>query len=158
MKNRIVQILIICLGNACCYAQPEIKFPETLFKLPGIWYMNVKNGTLYETWNQINETTFSGQGFKVNENGDTIITEHIRVIIKGSDVFYVPAVTDQNEGKAVEFRLVKQKKDILVFENKTHDFPQQIIYHFKDSTHLDVVIEGKTSEGFRSVPFSFTRK
>lgn len=141
-----------------CNGQSEIKLPVALFDLKGVWCMNVKGGTLCEIWQQTDSASLEGKGLKVNEKNDTLITENILITVKGNDILYIPTVVDQNEGKPVEFKLVKTKKGIFIFENKEHDFPQQIIYHFKDNDMLEVIIEGKTEEGFKSIPFNFTRK
>ncbi|MFI5219839.1 MAG: DUF6265 family protein [Bacteroidia bacterium] len=158
MKKNNLAVMLILISTLCSFAQAEIKIPAELFSLSGTWFMDVKGGTLYETWQQTDSSSLSGSGFKVDEKGDTSVTESILLTVKENKVVYVPSVTDQNEGKPVSFALVKSKKKIFVFENKAHDFPQTIIYDLSQPGKLNVIIEGKTNEGFRSIPFNFTRK
>lgn len=158
MKKNNLATMLILISTSYCFAQKEIKIPAELFSLSGTWFMDVKGGTLYETWQQTGSASLSGSGFKVDTKGDTSVTESILLTVKDNKVAYIPSVTDQNDGKPVEFLLVKSKNKMFVFENKTHNFPQTIVYDLSHAGKLNVVIEGKTSEGFRSVPFNFIRK
>lgn len=158
MKKKLLISLFCILSFYLSNGQSVKKMPDQLSELNGLWVMKVKGGTLYESWQKTDETTMTGSGFKVTENNDTLITENILLTVRGNNILYIPTVVDQNADKPVEFTLVKEKKNIFVFENKSHDFPQQIIYQFESTDKLQVVIEGKTNEGFKSIPFSFTRK
>lgn len=158
MKKNNLAVMLVLISTSFCFAQTGIKIPAELLNLTGTWFMNVKGGTLFETWRQTDSLSLWGSGFKVDEKGDTSFTESILITVKENKVTYIPSVSDQNEGKPVEFLMVNSKKKIFVFENKAHDFPQSIIYDMSETGKLNVVIEGKTKDGFQSIPFNFTRK
>lgn len=60
----------------------------------------------------------------------------------GSNTFTL-TLPHQIEGKPVIITLIAIRNKSFVFENRVHDFPQQIIYTPKNKT-LKVVIKGNT--------------
>lgn len=55
------------------------------------------------------------------------------------------------------FKLVKLEKNLAVFENPEHDFPQRIIYKLEDGETLKARIEGKSKGKERGVDFPMKR-
>ncbi len=90
----------------------------------GKWQINESNS--FEEWEKVDDDLYRGKGYQVRKN-DTLITETINIVRRGKYLFFIPSVTDQNDGKPVEFKLLSKKKGKFVFENKEHDFPQRII-------------------------------
>ena len=120
----------------------------------GKWQVN--DSTSFEEWEKVDNNLYRGKGYKIRKN-DTTITETIIIVQKGKEVFYIPTVADQNEGKPVEFKLISKGTEKFIFENKNHDFPQRIIYAKNGSNQVDAKIEG-TKEGFFSeVKFTLNR-
>ena len=90
----------------------------------GKWQVNESDS--FEEWDRVDDNLYRGKGYEIRKN-DTLVTETITIVQKGKEIFYIPSVTDQNEGKPVSFKLVSKKAGELIFENKDHDFPQRII-------------------------------
>ena len=120
----------------------------------GKWQVN--KSTSFEEWTKVDNHLYRGKGYKVRKN-DTLITETIEIVQRGKTIFYIPAVSDQNDGQPVEFKLVSKKSKELVFENKTHDFPQRIIYMKTSTDVIDAKIEGIKQGFFSDVKFKLKR-
>lgn len=120
----------------------------------GKWQVNESRS--YEEWKKIDDNLFKGVGYKIRKN-DTLVTETIELVQRGKDLFYIPVVTNQNEGKPVEFKLVSQKKKEIIFENKSHDFPQRIIYVKTGEDLINARIEGVKQGVFSHVDFKLNR-
>lgn len=144
-------------------------FPVILFLLPacktsselsdlnwilGKWQVNESNN--FEEWEKIDDHLFRGKGLVVKKN-DTLITETIEIVQQDKTLYYIPVVTGQNEGKPVAFKLVARKRDEFIFENKTHDFPQRIIYVKNGEEQIDARIEGKKEGFFTEMKFKLKR-
>lgn len=117
--------------------------------------MEQKTGYLIEEWLPVSDNMLVSKSYTVKEM-DTVLKETVRLDFKDGDIYYSPIVLNQNDGKEVRFKLINIDNSKFVFENKEHDFPQQIIYQFSKNK-LNVVINGNTSKGYREIPFSFTR-
>lgn len=95
--------------------------------LIGEWADVFDEGKIIETWERTGDSTLSGKSYTII-SGDTVFSESIVLQQRGEDLFYMPAVSDQNEGKPVEFKLTIFTDSTLVFENPEHNFPQKISY------------------------------
>ena len=120
-------ILILCFS----VPGPAQSF-EPLIWLTGTWVMTKPNGNQrLEIWQKDSSTSLTGKGYKVSGK-DTILLETLKIYEDEKDLstWYVPTVPDQNEGKPVLFKMTRRSDYLFVFENKEHDFPQRITYHF----------------------------
>lgn len=134
--------------------------------MQGTWEMSKPNGSYrLETWAAKDRTTMSGKGLKL-VGKDTTLLESIQLYADHKDVWYVPTVTNQNDGAPVVFKMVSSTSHQFVFENPQHDFPQRIVYHFKPiewskekiaspGDTLDVAVTSLDNQG---IHFRFTRK
>jgi hypothetical protein len=129
---------------------------ENLFLLEGLWRMDKPNGALFEEWKKINNELLQGRSFILKEN-DTIVLEQIRLAKEGDEVFYIPSVKDQNSGQPVTFTMLSSKKNQFTFENKSHDFPQRIIYRFVNNDSVVARIEGVVKGKEKWSEFYYTR-
>lgn len=120
----------------------------------GKWQVNKSNS--FEEWTKADDHLYRGKGYEVRKN-DTLIAETIEIVQKEKTIFYIPSVSDQNNGKPVEFKLVSRKPEELIFENKAHDFPQRIIYSKVGNNEIDARIEGKKQGLFSEVRFKLKR-
>ena len=120
----------------------------------GQWQVNESNN--FEEWEKVDDGLYRGKGYQVRKN-DTLITENINIVQKGKEVYYVPSVTDQNDGKPIEFKLVSKNAGKIVFENKNHDFPQRIVYVKIGNNQIDAWIEGEKEGRFSKVAFKLKR-
>jgi hypothetical protein len=103
--------------------------------------MNTGKGTFTETWNRINDTLYLGKSRMIKDN-DTLFTERVSLVQRGSEIFYIPEVSNQNDSKPVSFRLISTAHGQWIFENPDHDFPQQIIYSQPYPGSMEAVVAG----------------
>lgn len=123
--------------------------------LIGTWQIEGKAN--FEEWKQVNDHLYRGKGYQIRKN-DTLVTETIEIAEIGSEIFFIPIVADQNDGKAVMFKLISNDPENLIFENKIHDFPQRIIYQKNGDSRIDAGIEGQGKNGFSKVEFFFVKR
>jgi Domain of unknown function (DUF6265) len=116
---------------------------EDLNWMVGNWQVNGE--PLYEEWTR-EDRWLLGRSYKVS-NGDTIILETMQITYREGELYYVPSVSDQNDGQPVLFQLVSGSSKQILFENEAHDFPQRIGYRKVDKGHMEAWIEGITKEG-----------
>jgi len=109
--------------------------------LIGRWENTDDQGTLSETWKKDSDSSFAGASYYVS-GGDTIFSESIRLVEMDGGLHYIPSVSDQNEGKPVDFTLIHTTTNEFIFENRKHDFPQNIRYTLTNDS-LIAVISGK---------------
>ena len=147
-----IPILVSCRTGSD-KAEAELK---QLHWLAGTWQQQSEAGLLTETWQVQNATHMTGKSYLVDQQ-DTIFSETISLEIHEGEVYYVPLIADQNEGKPVRFKLVSAKDQTFVFENKTHDFPQRIIYHQTGSNNLTARIEGEIKGKLKAEEFKMQR-
>ena len=160
---RLLTLLCLSLIAAACTPTPEKQTNEAVADLKafewlqGTWMKDSKNGQLFETWTKTNDSLFSGMSFMIAK-GDTVFSEKIRLQLKDGAIFYIPTVSDQNEGQPVPFRLVADTNGVFIFENKEHDFPQRILYSNPAPDSLHAQIEGSENGVFRKQEFPMTKK
>lgn len=144
-------IVVISLILAAC---------KTSFQLSDLnWFLGkwqINESKSYEEWKKMDDNLFKGVGYKIRKN-DTLVTETIEIVQRGKDLFYIPTVTGQNDGKPVEFKLVSYKKGKIIFENKNHDFPQRIIYIKTGDDLINARIEGVKQGIFSQVEFKLNK-
>ncbi|MBK9423718.1 MAG: hypothetical protein IPN54_06270 [Bacteroidetes bacterium] len=58
-------------------------------------------------------------------------------------IYYIPTVTNQNDGVPIPFKLITSEAGVFVFENPTHDFPTKITYKTDQKNKLSASISGK---------------
>lgn len=93
--------------------------------LLGSWKNNGPGGASEEEWTQVDEFTLEGRGFFV-VNGDTIVTEKMRIEQKGEEVYYIVAL--DTLGNPMRFRLRSRKQGQAVFEPTAPGQGGKLIY------------------------------
>ena len=111
-----------------------------LHALQGTWISNTKRGVIGEQWVKTNDSSLQGKGFFV-KGADTITTETVSLIARGSDVYYTSIVKAQNDGKEIAFRLTSSDRGIFIFENPLHDYPKRIVYELPNADSLHAYID-----------------
>jgi hypothetical protein len=53
--------------------------------------------------------------------------------------------------------LINSEENKFIFENKEHDFPQRIIYHFTSEKILNASIEGEAGGTLKRKEFLFNK-
>ena len=139
----LVLIAILLIGQTLFAQNNSYSLTDfgSLDAILGTWKMETRRGPMFQQWTRANNEKFQGKSFRLN-NLDTLVMERIELSYSGGSIVYSPIVTGQNDGKAVEFKLISNTGSRFVFENKEHDFPQRIIYHFKSKDSLNARIEG----------------
>jgi len=125
--------------------------------LQGTWEQQTDDGVFSESWQKVTDSAYHGVGMFISE-GDTLFSERLSIYQSRSVWYYAALVSDQNAGETIVFELTSSKDSIMVFENRNHDFPQKISYHFISEDSVVAVVEGETKEGSRKDIFSMTRK
>lgn len=112
--------------------------------LLGDWHNITPEGILTESWKQLNDSVFAGRSYFVTGN-DTSFSETIRLEQRKNGLYYIPTVSDQNSGKAVEFKLTSASAAKLAFENPEHDFPSKITYTLITKDSILALISGEVN-------------
>ena len=126
--------------------------------LAGTWVMKMKQGTAYETWHIVNDSTFESRSYIVKTNGDTIPQESVKLVCRNAVCYYMPTVPNQNNGQAVSFRITLINSKGFTAENPQHDFPQRIIYLLKSPTSLYASIDGTYNNKYAKEEYNMKRE
>jgi hypothetical protein len=165
MKNTLISFGLVLVLAACNNANnstpkepnsPILNKIDKVDWLLGTWEQNLENGTFSEDWRKKNDSTFLGKSWAVM-NGDTVFSEKISLTQVSNNLYYTPSVKDQNEGKAIQFKLTSLSDSLLIFENPEHDFPQKISYRKVTQDSLMAEISGKVDNKEASQQFPFKR-
>lgn len=149
-------VLLLLVSTSGVFAQ---KSPDKLFSfLLGSWEMPGAKGKIVEQWVRNTDQSLSGKSYRVNDKGDSTLTESLVIKKINESVFYCSTVTGQNEGKEICFRLISTTNKTYVFENLNHDFPQQIVYQNQGKKQLLAWIEGMIKGQKRQSKFQYTRQ
>lgn len=120
----------IILGISLLFSSWVSKPQPTLDKaswLLGTWENKTSRGVIYENWCKLASEEYAGKSYKLNGQ-DTVVLETVRLLQEAGQLFYIPTVSNQNDGLPVRFSLQEQSPSKLVFANPEHDFPQFISY------------------------------
>jgi len=148
-------ILISCFFAMLAASPTENEDLEKFDWLLGDWQRQTKSGKiLFEKWAKVSPHTFEGISY-FEKDGEDKPAEFLRLSNFGSEIYYTAKVPENKF--PVAFKLVESSAKRFVFQNETHDFPQQIIYMRKDEKNLTVrisTIDAKEAEG---IYFDFKR-
>lgn len=81
--------------------------------------------------------------------------EYLRIEQRNDGLVYVAQPMGRKE---TQFRLTKENKNTLVFENPEHDFPNVIEYQKRDDGSLSVRVSGlgkKKNKSFQHIMYKF---
>lgn len=123
----------------------------------GSWKGVLGQGVSVENWTKLNDSTLSGAGLFIKGNVN-IAEESILLYQKGNELFYMPTVKNQNDGKPVIFKMSIMTPKKMIFENMQHDFPQKITYIQMAADSMVATISGIDKGMMRSESFPMTRK
>lgn len=153
MKNLSITLLLI----ACSFYVSAQKMPiKTFYFLAGNWEMKTKTGKIIERWEKHHDS-LTGTSYRFNTKGDSVLTESIVLKkLSGEWRFCVTGYEKGNEGKT-NFKLISSANNTFTFENKQHDFPQQIVYQNKGKDALLAWIEGEIGGKKRKMEFPYDR-
>jgi hypothetical protein len=129
---------------------------EQLQWLLGSWSNINDESQSYESWTKLNDSTLTAFSYVMVEN-DTVFVEVVSLQERLNDVFFTVKVPDQNDAQAITFKLIPSEKGIFTFENKAHDFPQQISYSNPVNDSIHAWIEGMVEGKPKRVDFDYKR-
>lgn len=153
MKLKLL-ILFFFFFLTALYSQQSYDHGKFLVleKLSGEWRSEKNSSITVESWDKITEKTFEGYGKFINTtDGTEIITETLRLVEMGGEIFYIAKVSHNK--LPVPFKLTESNDSTLIFENKDHDFPKKIKYLFSGKDEMIVTV----GEGEKSFIISFNR-
>ena len=107
----------------------------------GVWSSRTRNEFTKETWQKINDSTFTGFAFTTVEQ-DTVFAETLELLKKGNHTVLKVATYTDTLATPVTFTMIAFENNKVVFENKLHDFPQRIIYSSTKKDSIHAWIEG----------------
>lgn len=148
--NKIILLTILLLAGNISLAQQT----RAVEWMVGVWKINTPQGTVVEIWEPKDDSTLQGRSFFVKTNHDTIPQERIDMAFRNGEWYYIPTVNNQNQGKAVSFKVIFIRVNEFISENNAHDFPQRIAYR-RIKQNLYASIEGKRNGRFTKQNFDF---
>lgn len=149
----LVVILFMTSLYSCKKSNPAF---ESLSQIEGTWVMRFDSSAVYEKWEKVNDTLFTGTSYEVG-NGDSVLTETLQIVSNDDGIFYIPTVSDQNDGQPVSFKMAEQEGSVFVFENPNHDWPTVISYEFLPGNKLKTSVSGLVNDEMRSLDFDFVK-
>ena len=142
---KIIILLVLFATNI--FAQDD-----SIIKLfPGKWKMEIENVEVYEEWELVNENELVGISYSMKD-GVKNINESLYLKKFADQWAYVAVPKNQNMAL---FTLIAHSPKKLLFENKEHDFPQNISYEFHKGGRMTAAIEGDVNGETKRQEFSF---
>jgi len=120
----------------------------------GNWEMKSREGVVTESWINSSELEWKGISNYITIEGDTASHETIRLVNDNDTLFYIPNVSNQNNGISIRFRESLLTDSSIEFENVTHDFPKRIVYVKTSDTSIHAYIDGNGKQ----VDFYYLKK
>src|SRR5262245_59842781 len=150
MKIYILPLTILLLATIAAAQTQDL---AQLAWIAGTWVGTEGRVEMEEHWTAPKGNSLLGLHRDVN--GDrTVSFEFLRIEKTPEGIVYIA----QPQGRPpTSFRLVESSKTRVVFENKTHDFPQRIIYWLERDT-LHARIEGAKDGRQQSMEWSWKKK
>ena len=163
MKNLAIKKFSKASVAFCCFSflpqspnnHPKITLQDVAWLL-GTWENKTAKGSTFENWTKTTNNLFSGKSYAL-KGSDTMVFEQMELVAKNNNLFYIPTVKNQNGGQPVSFALKSSTKQSMVFENKTHDFPQLITYTKINNDSLVAEISGTKNGKSRKIQFPMKR-
>ena len=161
MRGRLVLVTLALLGGplaSAATAQDAARPTLAAFDwLAGEWQRTTSRGTAIERWSRVSDGTMEGIA-EVTVAGSTRVTEQLRLLHLGDQVFYLAKPGESPMPTA--FLLVGWSDSSATFENRGHDFPQRIIYRRVGADSLVARIEGPrgAAGSWGGIDFGFRRR
>ncbi len=159
MKRGLIFIVSILLFSCQSEEQKTTEQPAKTNKLDklkwwiGNWQMKSPDGVVIESWNNPSANEWQGYSYYITPKGDTASHETVRLVNDNDTLFYIPNVSNQNNGMSIQFRESLLTDSSIVFENATHDFPKRIVYVKTSDTSIHAYIDGNG----KTVDFYYTK-
>ncbi|RZL39432.1 MAG: hypothetical protein EOO96_00630 [Pedobacter sp.] len=148
-------IILLCVIGSSAFAQKTSLKPFAF--LAGSWEMKTKKGKIVETWVK-SKDSLNGKSYRHNLSGDSVLTEAVVIKHVNGLLSYCVTGFEQNNLGTTKFKLIASANNTYVFENKTHDFPQRIVYQKKGKDQILAWIEGKLNGKKMKSEFPYNRR
>lgn len=86
-----------------------------------------------------------------------LYSETVQLKQEGNNLYYIPTVRNQNDGKPVSFKAYTITDYKMVFGNPEHDFPQSVSYTKVNADSLVAEISGVKNGNVRHQTFPMIR-
>ncbi|MFA6276522.1 MAG: DUF6265 family protein [Pedobacter sp.] len=123
----------------------------------GTWDKKTEKGKLSETWVRTKDGLL-GKSYKHSLKGDSILMETVVIKKIDNDFYFCVTGAQEDKTKMVKFKLISFEDKLLMFENKTHDFPQRIVYENKGRDNLFAWIWGVSNGKEGKLEFNYKRR
>jgi len=115
-----------------------------------------KANQMLEAWSRENDGTWSGTSSFLKE-GKILYTETMYIRMRNGKLKFVAAVTNQNNAQEVFFEAIQHDERHIVFENKSHEFPNQITHEYHGEDKMLAYISGELNGVSKRVNFRYKR-
>ena len=109
----------------------------------GEWEKTDSLGTLREIWERLDDSTFVGLSYYIQNKKDTLHNEQMELMQNGDYLIYSATIKGENNDSPIPFQMTKDEDSLLVFENPKHEYPQKIQYKLMKNGSLVATISGK---------------
>jgi hypothetical protein len=109
----------------------------------GEWEKTDSLGTLKEIWERLDDSTFIGLSYYIQNEKDTLHNEQVEMMQDGEHLIYTTTIKGENNDSPIPFQMTTDEDSLLVFENPKHNFPQKIEYKLAKNNVLTAKISGK---------------
>lgn len=131
---------------------------DSLDWLAGTWEMTASKGTITESWAKANDSTLVCDTRLTTPDGKIVFSEDITLVQREGLLFYIPVISDQNDGRPIEFKETSFSAEEMVFENPEHDYPQRIVYRKTSDSTILAYIEGEENGEMKKREFPYIRR
>jgi hypothetical protein len=128
---------------------------EQLKSMEGSWMVRSDKTMMIETWKYSNDTLIEGTVRMSDLDSNTLFSEKLAIRKIGNSIFYIAAVSNQNNGSEIPFELKSSNNSVFIFENPKHDFPQRIVYDISVKAKISAYIEGIVNGKLQRTDFNF---
>ncbi|MFM7726585.1 MAG: DUF6265 family protein [Flavobacteriales bacterium] len=151
----IVGILTACvLFTACNRATNNEQFEFS--QMIGRWTSVDSVSSQTEEWTCMNDSTYYGLGYVIEE-GDTTFFESLEIVFENGNWVYKARVGQGVDSETVSFLLNRQSGSLVEFANENHDFPKRIGYELLSNREMQAYIEGPRDGQNIRIIFNFVR-
>ena len=156
-RSKAVQLLITTLLIAhLCHAQVSPADFRYMEHLNGYWTMKTKHSVFTEKWHQVNDNLWKGITWRITGKDSVQMDEMELGRYEDGIYFRVTAISDE-KGKPIPFKLTKLLPVGFVAENPACDYPQKVIYKWKDAKHLEAHFSGTKEKTFSEIILLYER-
>ncbi len=160
LSMAVLLLCASCFDASPSFAQAKLNAPaknkniKALSWLAGKWKTKNANPSFEEHWMSPQGGAMIGMGRSM-DGAKLDFHEYLRIEQRQNGLIYVAQPMGRKE---TEFRLARENKNTLVFENPEHDFPQVIEYKKREDGSLSVRVSGlgkKKDKAFQHILFKY---